>query len=153
MLDLHTDAIHAFWDSYDRRTLYRIIVGIENVENWVLDHNPIIDKLMVALGEAIGDNPNVEFDEKVLIRILATTHAGRALRILQAVDMQKPGTASKLLMYAEEVSNPNAEGKVDPYASMFLKRNLVFERLQLLSRVFAPQRLSLLLKALENEAA
>ena len=74
-----------------------------------------------------------------------------ALRILQALDIAKPGTASQLLMYAEEAS-AEGEGKTpDRCAQLFLRRNLVFERLQLLSRVFAPQRVSMILKALEQQ--
>lgn len=151
MPDLHTEAIHAFWDSYDRRTLYRIIVALERVEDWVLDDDPDVEGALIALGEAIDEASN-DFDikdEALVIRILANIHAGKALRILQSLDMAKPGTASQLLMNAEETGE-DKDGQVgDQYAKLFLRRNLVFERLQLLSRVFAPQRISLALKALE----
>lgn len=150
MPDLHKDAIHAFWDSYDRRTLYRVIVALESVEGWRLDENPEIESGLLALGQAIDmSGGDFDIDEKKMVRILANTGASRALRILQSLDIAKPGTASQLLMYAEEAGE---EGKADadPYAQLFLKRNLVFERLQLLSRVFSPQRISLVLRALEN---
>jgi intracellular multiplication protein IcmW len=153
MPDLHRDAVHAFWDSYDRRTLYRVIVAIERVEHWVLDEEPEVDLALIKLGEAIDQSHGFEVSEEAkLIRVLANIHAGRALRILQALDIAKPGTASQLLMYAEEASS-EAEGKhPDQNAKLFLRRNLVFERLQLLSRVFAPQRVNLVLKALEQQS-
>jgi len=154
MLDLHEDAVHAFWDSYDRRTLYRIVVGLENVEYWTLDKHPEIEQLVIALGEALGNGPPNELDEKTMVHLLSNLHAGRALRLLQAIDMMKPGTASQLLMYAEEASQGGAQGQdPNPHAQIFLKRNLVFERLQLLSRVFSPQRIAIILKALEKENA
>lgn len=151
MPDLHLDAVHAFWDSYDRRTLYRVIVAIERVEHWVLDSNVAVDAALIRLGEVMDQAAGAEISEEgKIIRILVNTRASRALRILQSLDIAKSGTASQILMYAEEASSA-AEGKTpDKYATLFLRRNLVFERLQLLSRVFAPQRVSLILKALEQ---
>lgn len=152
MPDLHLDSVHAFWDSYDRRILYRVIAAIEQVESWVLDGHPTFEQALIRLGEVLEVTPGFELSEETkFIRILASTHASRALRLLQAMDIAKPGTAPQLLMYAEEASN-GSEGKApDPYAKLFLRRNLVFERLQLLARVFAPQRISLVLKAVEQQ--
>lgn len=153
MPDLHLDAVNAFWDSYDRRTLYRVIVALERVEHWVLDEVPEVEAALIRLGEAMdqaGSNFELTEDAK-FIHVLANTRASRALRLLQALDIAKPGSASQLLMYAEEAS-AEGEGKTpDAQAQLFLRRNLVFERLQLLSRVFAPQRVSLILKALEQQ--
>lgn len=151
MPDLHTDAVHAFWDSYDRRTLYRVIVLLEKVESWAMDEEPELEPAILELGRVIdfaGDF-DVTGNEEPLIRILANTKSSRAMRILQSLDLAKPGSASQLLMYAED----HAKGETTPdnaHIKLFLQRNLVFERLQLLSRVFAPQRVSLVLKALES---
>ena len=151
MPDLHTDAINAFWDSYDRRTLYRVIVSLEQVEHWTMDQEVDIEPAFLELGRAldVAGDFDITKHEDQLIRILANTHASRAMRILQAIDQIKPGTASQLLMYAEESSEDKNNKVGDRYAKLFLRRNLVFERLQLLSRVFSPQRISLILKALE----
>jgi intracellular multiplication protein IcmW len=153
MPDLHLDAVHAFWDSYDRRTLYRVIVAIERVEYWMLDSNPAVEAALIRLGEVMDHASNFELSEEAkIIRVLINTRASRALRILQSLDIAKSGTASQILMFAEEAS-AGGEGKSpDAYAQLFLRRNLVFERLQLLSRVFAPQRVSLILKALEENS-
>lgn len=151
MPDLHKDAVHAFWDSYDRRTLYRVIVALERVETWMLDEEPEIEPALLELGRVIdfaGDF-DVSGNEDSLIRILASTKSSRAMRILQAIDLAKPGTASQLLMYAEDHAKSDTTA-ANAHVKLFLQRNLVFERLQLLSRVFAPPRISLVLKALEN---
>ncbi len=154
MPDLHLDAVNAFWDSYDRRTLYRVIVALEKVESWVLDAVPEVEAALIQLGEVMDNAEDFELvNESKFVRVLANISAGRALRLLQALDVAKPGSASQLLMYAEEAGE-EGEGKTpDYYAQLFLRRNLVFERLQLLSRVLAPQRVSMVLKALEAEAS
>ena len=56
------------------------------------------------------------------------------------------GSASKVLIYAEETTT----GSQDP-AGIFLKRNIAFERLRLLARVFSTYRLQLVARALEGE--
>ena len=152
MPDLHKDAIHAFWDSYDRRTLYRVIVALERVESWAFDEEQDVEPIILELGRCIdmADDFDISGKEGQLIRILANTHASRAMRILQALDLARPGTASQLLMHAEEQSEGKDNQEADSFSKLFLKRNLVFERLQLLSRVFAAQRISLVLKALEQ---
>lgn len=149
MPDLHIDAIHAFWDSYDRRTLYRVLVALERVESWAQDRDPDVDAALVELGKAIDSSGDVDISgiEGLLINILVHTRSSRAMRVMQAFDIAKPGTASQLLMHAEE--NNSADSKDGKVNKLFLDRNLVFERLQLLSRVFSPQRVSLVLKSLE----
>ena len=151
MPDLHTDAIHAFWDCYDRRTLYRVIVSLENMEHWAVDKEPDIDPAVIELGRSIDLASDIEItDESKVIRVLANTSASRAMRILQSIDMIRPGVASQILMKAEETSQDKNGNIGDRFAKLFLQRNLVFERLQLLSRVFDPQRIALVLNALEK---
>ena len=72
--------------------------------------------------------------------------AGRGLRLLQSIDTVHPGSASKVIMHAEQTTISST----DP-AGFFLKRNIVFERLRLLSRVFCEYRLKLVARALEGE--
>lgn len=154
MPNLQLEAVHDFWDNYDRKTLYRVIVALEQVEHWILDSDPTVERAIIQLGETLDQAQDIAVNqnEAQVIRVLATLHAGRALRILQSLDQAKPGTASQLLMYAEEASQDTDEKKGDPFAKLFLRRNLVFERLQLLSRVFSPQRIAIVLKALEQQA-
>ena len=149
MPDLSTEAVHQFWYDYDKRILYRIVTSLEGMESWAVDTDEKVDLVFNELGRALDNASNIELQEEAtLIKILANTHSARAIRLMQYLDAIKPGLASKLLMYAEQQTKE--EGKKDPYCDLFLKRNLVFERLQLLSRVFAPERINLVLKALEN---
>ena len=149
MPDMTLEAVHAFWHDYDRRTLYRIVTSMEGIEEWAADADPKVENLLLRLGSALDEITSFELnDEATLIKVLANLRSGRALRLMQFLDVLQPGTASKLLIYAEEQSkDPNNKNR---YADLFLKRNLAFERLQLLGRVFAPERINLVLKALES---
>src|SRR5437868_3605249 len=121
MPDLHLDAVNAFWDSYDRRTLYRVIVAIERVESWVMDAEPAIDAALVRLGEVIDsiETFDLQGKEAELIRVLTNTRASRALRILQALDIKKRETAAQILMYAEEANQVGHEKGIQAHASLF----------------------------------
>ncbi len=149
MPDLSLESVHAFWHDYDRRTLYRIVTSMEGIEGWTSDSDPKTNAALNQLGLAIDNLGDVDIqDEGLVIKILVNTRSSRALRLMQFLDVLKPGTASKLLIYAEEHTK-EAENK-NKNADLFLKRNIAFERLQLLGRVFAPERINLVLKALES---
>lgn len=150
MPDLSHKASAEYWASYKDPTIYRVITFMESVENWTLDGNKNLEKSIDTLGEALDNIASVDLNKLAeserFVQIAANIKTGRGLRLLQALDTTHPGSASKVLMYAEEhsVGQKNA-------ASFFLKRNIVFERLRLLSRTFSEERLKLVAQALEGE--
>ena len=152
MPDLNLASVHAFWDSYDRRVLYRVIAALESVETWAADLNPKIDEAIIKLGQAMDLVHHVDFTgyEEKIINILAYLRASRAIKILQAIDTLKAGSAAQLLSFAEEQSNPKMGKNLNLSAKLFLERNIVFERMQLISRIFSIQRINLILNALEK---
>lgn len=147
MTDLSHDAVHRFWRNYDDPMIYRVISFMEGVEDWTLDGNPELEKAITALGKELDNVGNYELGEPDdFIRLAGNIKIGRALRLLQSMDIAHPGAASKLLIHAEEVS----ESSDDP-PGLFLRRNIIFERLRLLSRIFASNRIAMVLSALEEE--
>jgi len=147
MPNLDIQASHEFWKNYDDPMIYRVISFMESVENWTLDGNPEIEEAMQSLGDQLEKLTRFELGkEEQFVVLCAHIKTSRILRLLQAIDSIDPGSASKVLMYAEENNNPD-----NILAGLFLRRNIVFERLRLLSRVFSPQRFELVLKALEQE--
>jgi intracellular multiplication protein IcmW len=150
MPDLTTDGIRQFWKHYEDPMIYRVVSFMESVESWTLDGDEALESAVAELSRQLDDIGNVSLDElgqqDLFIRLANNLKTGRALRLLQVLDTAHPGAASKLLMHAEEISQ-----SMDDMAGLFLRRNIVFERLRLLARVFAPARFNLILKALEGE--
>ncbi len=145
MPDLSNKGSHQFWFEYKDPMIYRVITFMEGVEDWTLDGDPALEEAMKKLGEILEDIGNIDLQkEDEFIKLAAYIKAGRALRLLQCMDTAHPGAASKLLMHAEEVSE-----STDDIPGLFLRRNIVFERLRLLARVFSAERFALVLKALE----
>ena len=145
MPDISNEASLEFWKTYPDPMIYKVVVMIEAVENWTLDGNPELENAVVELGKILDDVGNVDFkDENDLIKLATYIKAGRALRLLYALDTAHPGAASKLLMHAETTS----EGE-DDIPGIFLRRNIIFERLRLLGKVFSKERMAVVTKALE----
>lgn len=138
---------HEFWKNYDDPMIYRVIAFMETVEGFTFDGHPALEQMMTKISEALDQLTSFELGkENEFVTLCAHIKTSRILRLLQAIDTVDPGSASKLLMYAEENNSPD-----NTMASLFLRRNIVFERLRLLARVFSPERFELVLKALEQE--
>jgi intracellular multiplication protein IcmW len=150
MPDLSHLASAQYWNDYVDPMIYRVITFMESVEDWTLDGNPELEEAINQLGRELEDIEKVDMgklnQEANFIRLVGNIKSGRGLRVLQAIDTVHPGSASRILIHAEETST----GSHDP-AGFFLKRNIVFERLRLLARVFSEYRIKLVARALEGE--
>jgi len=147
MPDLSASESHKFWHEYPDPTIYRAICFMEGVENWTLDGNPELEKAIEKLSSALDNVGNLELtEENTFIELSVFMKIGRALKLLQCLVLAHPGAASKILTYAET----NKKTDDDIYA-LFIRRNMVFERLRLLSRIFSENRISNIIKTLGNK--
>lgn len=146
MPDLSHEAVHQFWRGYQDPSIYRVISFMEGVEDWTHDNDPEFEKALKDFGKSLDNIEDIELQQEApIIELVTHIKTGRGLRLLMCLDNAYPGAAAKVLMYAEE----HAQSEEDN-PGIFLRRNIVFERLRLLGRVFAPDRLKLVLKALED---
>ena len=146
MPDLSHSAVHKFWHDYQDATIYRVIAFMESQESWTVDGDAGLEKAIQSLGAVLEDMGSIELEcHDDIIKLVGAIKTGRGLRLLMALDMAYPGAAAKILMYAEEQTSSKED-----MSGMFLQRNIVFERLRLLSRVFEQDRFKIVLKALEE---
>ena len=149
MPDLSHQASNEYWSQFFDPSVYRVICFLESVENNFLDGQPDLETAIQELSTTLDQIHFIDINQlkqEIFIRLIANIKTSRGLRLLQAIDQAHPGSASRIIMYAESA----AKNPEEP-SSIFLKRNLAFERLRLLSRVFAEPRLRLILKAIEGE--
>ena len=150
MPDLSHQASAEYWNSYSDPMIYRVVTFLESVEDWTLDGNPDLESAIEHLGKELDDIESIDLTklghEALFVNLAGNIKSSRGLRLLQAIDVVHPGSASKILVYAEEHSMTG-----DEPSSFFLKRNIIFERLRLLSRAFSESRLKLIHRALEGE--
>ncbi len=150
MPDLSQKASAEYWSQFMDPSIYRVITFMESVEDWTADGDPEFEEAMTQLGIELDDIERIDMNslnqEEKFIRLVGNIKSGRGLRLLQSIDVVHPGSASRVLIHAEE----NTMSSYDP-SGVFLKRNIIFERLRLLSRVFSEYRLNLVTRALEGE--
>ena len=147
MPDLSHKGCQKFWEGYSDQNVYGVTAFMECTEDWTIDSedNPELETALSELGNTLDRLGKVEIrSPEMLIEIAAYLKISRLLRILQAVDSANPGAASKVLMKAEELAKQN------PHAATFLHRNIIFERLRLLSRIFDNKRISKIQNTIEE---
>ncbi|NBW56331.1 hypothetical protein EBR43_00820 [bacterium] len=149
MPDLSLESVHAFWHEYDHRILYRIVCSLEASEDWIPE-DPALDELIRDLGDVIDSTSSFStLSQEIVINLLTSIKFTQALRIMHSIETKNPGFVSGLLIWAEEQKQKNPESQ----SAVFLKRNIIFERLQLLSRIFSQERINLLNRAQEQANA
>jgi intracellular multiplication protein IcmW len=146
MPDISQEAVHQFWYEFQDPMIYRTISFMEGVEDWCIDGDPQFEEALKALGDTLEDIGNIDLKlEENMIDVIAQVKTGRGLRLLMCLDVAYPGAAAKILMHAEQITKSQQDA-----SGSFLRRNVVFERLRLLSRVFSEERFKLITKALED---
>lgn len=146
MANLDLQASHEFWKNFDDPMIYRVIAFMETVETFTLDGSPALEASMQRLSEGLASLSSFELaKEDQFVTLCAHLKTSRILRLLQTIDTIDPGSASKLLMFAEEHNTPDRA-----MTGLFLRRNIIFERLRLLARVFSADRLEMVLNILEQ---
>ena len=153
MPDLSHQASVEYWSQFFDPSIYRIICFLESVENQTLDGDKTLEGAILNLANSLDDEQFKFIDinqlkhEEIFIQLIANIKTSRGLRLLQALDQVHSGSAYKIISYAENV----APLKPQSPSAIFFKRNLAFERLRLLSRIFSNQRLRVINKALEGD--
>lgn len=146
MPDLSPKACHQFWHGYNDPTLYRVICFMESVEKSTIDGDSDFEVAISELGAVLDDLGKVDLkNEDMVIELIAFIKISRSLRVLQSIDVAHPGSASKLIAYARKSSQSSID-----IPGYFLRRNIVFERLRLLSRVLAKERFDIVQQALNG---
>ena len=145
-VDMSLEGCHSFWGQFQDKNVGSIIELMEQVEDWTLDHDPEVAQKLIDLGKALADAPTgrtIEDFESIL-SLCVCVRMSMKLRFMQAIDQLDPGSAARLIQYAEknQFSSNNA--------SLFLKRNIVFERMRMIARILNPDRIDALRKTLDK---
>ena len=146
MPDLSLQATHFNWFETQDTESYDVVCMMEMIESWTHDGAPEVEAAIEKLGLALDHVENIDLKEKDdFLTLCAYIKTGRFLSIMLHLDSAYPGAAAKLIRYAE------SKAHVDETAALFLKRNVIYERMLVALRVFAPGRLKVLKASLEKE--
>lgn len=150
MPDLSLEASRTFWSEYHDPMVYRSIASMESIEDWTVDGDEELELLMQELGQELDNIGSLSLSdlehEPEFFTLGCSLKISRVLKLLQSIDTVHPGSASKVLKKAESVSQSASD-----HAGRFLRRNIIFERLRLLARIFSKERLEVILSSIGGD--
>tara|TARA_Y200000002_G_C22364025_1_gene530277 strand:+ start:149 stop:589 length:441 start_codon:yes stop_codon:yes gene_type:complete len=145
MVDLSIEASRSYWQRFNDSSVYKVIVLLESVEMGLIEGDQEFEQAIAKLGDTLDTLPeNIKDHPQAFVDVISYLKTSRYLRLLQATDEVKPGTASSIIAHAERNMKENST------CGLFINRNIIFERFRLLSRVLAPERVKILAEALEE---
>lgn len=148
MPDLSKGAVQEYWNGQDPKML-DVLMAMESIEHrlgWTLD-NQVEDQL-ASLGERMdaalkeGTLLSVRGD---LVFVMAYLSSGRAMRIMQWLDMRYEGMGYRIL---EAVAEGSREGNFD--AVVMMDRFMMLRRIRHIGRVFSTSKIAMVLRLLDR---
>lgn len=145
MPDLTHEGAKQFWSEFMNGSIYDVIAFIEQAEHWTVSDDPRVVEALETLSKKFENaDSKTSFSHDHLIRICAYVHLSQKLKIMQELDTIHPGLATKLIQSAEQAPPEDKD------AATFLKRNVIFERMRILSRILTPKRIQMVQKIYES---
>lgn len=148
-LDLSSAAVRAHWS---HSNVGRLIAAMERCEVWAVDRQPenvkeverIIEMVAAAFNSASSQAiaNAVEGDGAYTLALMGYLRSGRALALFAWLTELDGALASRLVAAARS--------GVDDFGRLLIERISTLEKQHLLSRVFSPERISLVLELLSE---
>lgn len=144
MPDLSYEACHEYWSKHSDPAVYKAICFMESVEEWTADTDEEVSEHFTSLGDSLHgiEDLNLDYADEIIF-IASQVKASRKLMLMQILNESSPGYVARLLKHAEKSQ------KNEKSCQLFLKRNILFERLRLLGRIFAPESTKKIKEVLE----
>jgi prophage DNA circulation protein len=146
--DLSLEGVQAFFRERDPN-LAKAVEGMESVESWTRDRVESVQAMLQQLADRV-EYADLETEatavQTKLIVLLGYISSGKAIKLLMWIDQTSPNFVAKTLAEAQMLA---VLDKVNEEAArLFVERFEVLERLHMLSRIFAEDRLEIVQKVL-----
>ena len=138
---------HEYWFQYNDPNLYKALVTLESVEKWTVEDDVSVQQSLERLDKAIQSLSEKFRSARCVCRSNNPSKSSQIMRILQALNLSHPiqGAATKVIAYAESDTSI-AENHT------FVERNIAFERLRLMARIFSQQRIQKVLEIIDKNS-
>ena len=135
------------WQSFKNPLINDILINLEKLEKAHPKLTEEQEQKVSALLKAIQTSKPEGLDEMQFINVMNQLPAAHMLYIIHKLQTTNPDVMMKLINYAQKhkADNPDVEA--------FFQRNMVFEKSQLLGRIFSNHRMETVLGVLNEEGA
>lgn len=148
-VNLATKDVHEYLLENLQPDIFKLVLGIENRETHVYDKEPEFADLLTSISNNIDNLANLDLENSQvcddLITFLAHLSLGKIIRCLDYIDEIDYHFTNNLINYAKE----HSKEPTDIY-NLFLEKNIIFEKIQIVSRTFHNDRFKEILDAMEE---
>lgn len=147
--DLSSEGTRAYFEDLDPQ-LGAAVKSMESVESWTKDRHEEVQSALQKFADKVSESDIEEISpemQKKLIVLLGYISTGKAIKLLMWIEQSLPNFVAKTLAEAQMLSvfdKLNEES-----CRLFVERFYVLERLHMLSRIFAEDRLETIQKVLK----
>ncbi len=136
------DDIIKHWQSFKNPLINDILINLEKLEKTLPPLTPDELKAVEDFMEGLAKIKPENVDEKEMIYLLNQLPAAYMLFIIHKMQTLNSDLVVKLINYTQKFREK------DPEIEKFFQRNMVFEKSQLLGRIFSEKRMQEVLDAL-----
>lgn len=147
--DLSTEATVAYFEELDPQ-LGAAVKSMESVESWTKDRHAEVQNALQKFADKVNDREDDEISPEMqqkLIILLGYISTGKAIKLLMWIEQSLPNFVAKTLAEAQMLSVLDKLN--EDSCRLFVERFYVLERLHMLSRIFAEERLRTIQKVLK----
>lgn len=134
------------WQSFKNPLINDILINIEQIESSLPPLTKKEESLVSDVLNICMDIPAEHVDEMLFIRSLNQLPAAYMLFLIHKLQMLNQDLIMRIISYAQQHKN------TDPEVTSFFQRNMVFEKSQLLGRIFSTSRMENVLFILNGQA-
>jgi hypothetical protein len=139
------DRIIEHWQSFKNPLINDILINLETLES--THFAPLTEEDEDSIGHLLDhlkQYPANDLDELKLIKLLNQLPAAYMLFLIHRLQNDNTDLVMKLINYAQKFKSK------DPEVTCFFQRNMVFEKSQLLGRIFSSSRMEAVLSVLKD---
>jgi intracellular multiplication protein IcmW len=150
MPDLSKGGVQEYWNAHDPKML-DVMMAMESIEKrlgWTMD-DQVEDELQTLgndMEQALKQGTLLTARED-LVFIMAYLSSGKAMRIMQWLDMRFDGMGYRIL---ETIAEGARHGNFD--AAVMMDRFVLLRRIRHIGRVFSTSRIAMVLRLLDRVA-
>lgn len=130
------------WQSFKNPMINDILINLEKLEHVYPQLTPEGEEKVQTLLDALEKSTPDQVDEMSLIQMLNQLPAAYMLYIIHKLQSLNTDVVMKIISFAQKQRSSNDE------VAKFFQRNMVFEKSQLLGRIFSTSRMEAVLDVL-----
>ncbi len=142
---------YSYWQAAERQEERRVVFLLASAEDNLCQITQELNYELLRMDNSFNHPGSIDFDgQPEIIKIMASVNAVVELYLMRRYDYAFPGASADLLNLANKCLTESQYSEYVEYASLLLRRHIVFERMKILRQVMDPVRCEAVLSFINN---